>query len=133
MAEQNFGGAPLFVAYPPAIRELLQGRDGPVVRSLISKAIRVTAGAKRRCPVDTGRLRQSIRWELGRDGHGYFVRVGSDLEYAAAVHDGHGDIYPKNARVLHFFVGGEEVFTMHVGPTQGVPFLRDALDDIRGL
>lgn len=117
---------------PAAIEEVLHGRHGPVARSLVRKATRLVSGAKRRCPVDKGRLRGSIRYEF-ISGRKLAVRVGTDVEYAAAVHDGHGPIEPRNAKILHFFVGGEEVFTMRVEATTGVPFLKDALQDIKGM
>lgn len=117
---------------PAAIEKMLKSPAGLVGRDLIKKAIRVQSGAKRRCPVDTGRLRQSIRYRIGQDGKGLYAEVGSDLEYAAAVHNGHGDITPVNGRFLHFFAkDGTEVFTLHVRATKGVPFLKDALQDIR--
>lgn len=119
---------------PVELERMLKSKDGPVGRSLVRKATRVVSGAKRRCPVDSGRLRQSIRYEIGKDGKGLFARCGTDVEYAAAVHDGHGEITPTNASILHFFTkDGTEVFTMRVGPTTGVPFLKDALNDIRGM
>ncbi len=112
---------------------MLHGRNGPVVRSLVRKANRLVSGAKRRCPVDTGRLRNSIRYDLGKDRKGVFARCGTDVEYAAVVHDGHGEITPKSASILHFTVGGEDVFTMRVAPVAGRPFLKDALEDIKGM
>lgn len=118
---------------PVAIEKMLRGKKGPVAKSLLRKGNRLVSGAKRRCPVDTGRLRNSIRFDLGEDRKGLFIRAGTDVEYAAAVHEGHGEITPKNATILHFTVGGEEVFTMRVAPVAGRPFLKDALEDIRGM
>lgn len=62
------------------------GALGPAVteaarRELLSSGLRVVAGAKRRAPVDTGRLRNSITFEVTADGD--VVRVGTNLEYAA--------------------------------------------------
>lgn len=122
------------VLNPAALAHTLRSKDGTVGRDLARKATRLVSGAKRRCPVDQGRLRQSIRYEMGVDGRGLYARCGTDVEYAQAVHDGHGEIVPVNAKVLHFFTkDGTEIFTLRVAPTKGVPFLKDALADIRGM
>lgn len=48
------------------------------------------AGAKRGCPVDTGRLRSSILYKSNNTGVNTFgSQVGSNVRYAAAVHNGH--------------------------------------------
>lgn len=71
-----------------ALSELLRGAQGPVSRDLVIKAQRVTNSAKRRCPVDTSRLRASIRYRMFSDATGLFAMVGSDVEYALFVHEG---------------------------------------------
>ena len=58
--------------------------------------------AKRLCPVDTGRLRNSITHAIF-DGSEPYVIIGSNVEYAPAVHEG---VQSQNRK--------------------GVPFLRDA-------
>ena len=73
---------------PQAIDELLKSEEGPVGRWLAATAQSVTNEAKRMAPVDTGRLRASITWQLLRDGDGLFARVGTDVEYAYYVHEG---------------------------------------------
>lgn len=95
------------VLNPAAVHEMLNSRRGPVGKDLTKKAIKVTSGAKRRCPVKTGRLRSSIRWDLMEDGKGLFARVGTEVEYAAAVHNG-------------------------TRGRKGQPFLEDSLQDIAG-
>lgn len=86
-------------------------------------------------PVDTGRLRASIRADPPRI---FSLRgsltVGSDLEYAAAVNDGSRPhvIRPRRAQVLRFRVGGQVVFAKivnHPG-TRGTHFLDKALRDV---
>lgn len=91
--------------------------------------------AKVLCPVDTGRLRASIRAEPPRifSLRGS-VTVGSDLEYAAMVHDGTRPhrIRPKTKQALRFVVGGQVVFARvvnHPG-TRGKPFLDRALREV---
>lgn len=90
-----------------ALEELLTGPEGPVAELLARKGARGEAGAKRRAPVDTGRLRSSITHRLGRDSEGLFVDVGTDVEYARFVELG-------------------------TSKTAAQPFLLPALDDMRG-
>lgn len=93
------------------------------------------ARAKILAPVDTGRLRASIRVER-RSVFGLRQRwtVGSDVEYAPMVNDGTRPhlIRPRNARVLRFQVDGRTVFARvvrHPG-TRARPFLDRALRDV---
>lgn len=61
---------------------------GCVARDLMRRGYKVEAQAKRDAPVDTGRLRASIKTEaFTRDGLPG-ARVGSDVNYARWVHDG---------------------------------------------
>lgn len=96
-----------FFLDPAAVQELLNSEDGPVAQELARIAAQVTNEAKRLCPVDTGRLRSSITWQLARDNRGVFARVGTNVEYAPYVHDG-------------------------VRGRRGRPFLTDALERVRG-
>lgn len=64
---------------------LLQSQDGATGRDLARRATRVESAAKGLCPVDTGRLRASIRWTLLP---GPVAQVGTDVEYGGYVHDG---------------------------------------------
>jgi hypothetical protein len=91
--------------------------------------------AKVLAPVDTGRLRSSIRAGSPRIfSFRGSLTVGSDLEYAAAVNDGSKPhkIFPKNAKALRFRVGGRVVFARvvnHPG-TKGTHFLDRALREV---
>lgn len=60
----------------------LLARDGAVAADLLRRAVQVTTAAKRLCPVDTGRLRDSIVYGLVEEGAGLYALVGSDVEYA---------------------------------------------------
>lgn len=98
-------------------------------------ARQVVNRAKVLCPVDTGRLRASIRLER-RSLLGLRMRwtVGSDVEYAAMVNDGTRPhkIRPKNAKALRFVVGGRVVYARvvnHPG-TKAQPFLDRALREV---
>jgi HK97 gp10 family phage protein len=50
--------------------------------------VKVEGGAKRRCPVDTGRLRASITHEVSVRGRDVTGRVGTNVEYARYVEFG---------------------------------------------
>lgn len=74
---------------------LLRSRNGPVARDLLKRGRRVESRAKVLCPVDRGRLRSSITHELVSIGGDLVVRIGTNVEYARAVHDGTGVYGPK--------------------------------------
>lgn len=67
-----------------------------LVPELTKIAVRVATAAKRLCPVDTGRLRSSIGFDLVYDSRGLVGRVGSGIgvgggdtvEYAAYIEYG---------------------------------------------
>lgn len=90
-----------------AIAELLTSTDGPVGKHLTKIAIRVERGAKQRAPVDTGRLRSSVTWELDSEGRFLVARIGTNVVYAKY----------------------QELGTARM-PAH--PFLRPALDSVRG-
>lgn len=67
------------------IHELFNSPDGDMAKAMERTLIRVESGAKRLCPVDTGRLRSSITHEVYSDGHGVVGRVGTNVDYAPFV------------------------------------------------
>lgn len=84
---QGFG--PFRVVFDDAaLARLLEGPDGHVAKDLTRRALRVQRAAKRLCPVDTGRLRASIAWRMGRDWRGLYAIVGTNVHYAAYVEFG---------------------------------------------
>lgn len=90
-----------------AIQRLFHGPDGEIAKALTRVAVQVEGGAKRRAPVDTGRLRSSItHTPVERDGDELVARIGTDVEYAPYV----------------------ELGTRH---QVAQPFLRPALDDAK--
>lgn len=98
-------------------------------------ARQVVNRAKVLAPVDTGRLRSSIRVER-RSFFGLRSKwtIGSDVEYAPMVNDGTRPhlIRPKNAKALRFRMGGRIVFAKvvrHPG-TRARPFLDRALREV---
>lgn len=98
--------------YDRELAVLLKGRDGPVARDLGRRAINVTNQARlnatgrpvvgamnpegRGPRVQTGRLRSSITWELGRDAIGLFADVGTNVPYGLYLETGlsNGARYP---------------------------------------
>ena len=114
-----------------AIQSLLNSPQGPVARDMMRRGRKVEALAKRLAPVDTGRLAGSITTTPinvnGKPG----AAIGTNVEYALAVHNGTRPhtIQPKRAQVLRFKAGGSVVFTSKVNHpgTSADPFLEDAL------
>lgn len=104
-------------------------------RELEIAARQVMNRAKVLAPVDTGRLRASIRIESRRT---FTLRsvftVGSDVSYAPMVHDGTRPhtIRPKRAQALRFRVGGRVVYAkvVHHPGTRARPFLDRALREV---
>lgn len=109
--------------------------------------------ARRRAPVDDGRLRSSIDYAITRRGNRVSVVVGSPLPYARYVHEGTGiygphgtPIVPVTAKALKFEVRGIRpgrrgptrtpkgkgtiVFAKSVKGMEGTPYLADALQAV---
>jgi hypothetical protein len=77
------------------VNRIVRSTSGPVARDLRRRAERVTSRAKVLCPVDVGRLRSSItHTEPAPKGESLSVKigagriVGTNVEYALAVHEG---------------------------------------------
>jgi len=86
------------------------------------------------CPVDKGRLRNSINLKPSIEGYPAYrlsdgVGYGVDVEYGTAPHV----ITPSTMRALRFSSGGQTIFSkkvMHPG-TEAQPFFRPALDQVK--
>lgn len=97
-------------------------------RLLDKAATNIERGAKRRAPVDTGALRNSIGWKRA----GRFTRIIADgVEYGIDVEFGTGPhiIRPKSKRALAFNIGGKRIvrrYVFHPG-TRPHPFLVPAV------
>jgi hypothetical protein len=68
-----------------------------VKRDLAQRCNRVKNKAKQLCRVDTGRARNSIEWEIRREGNSYTGRIGSNVEYIKYLNSG-----TKNRSGDHF-------------------------------
>lgn len=129
-----------------ALRSLLTGQDGPVVKYMYNLGRKIGNEAKRRCPVDEGRLRASIENTVTVTGALVITRVGTPVEYAIMVHNGTGIYGPSGKRItpkratsarptttkprpaaLRWQKGGEIFFARSVAGTRANPFLTDAL------
>jgi hypothetical protein len=124
-----------FIFEQARMRALL---EGPVMRDLARRAIRVEAAAKRNATtrpgpkVRTGRLRASITWRPGADSTSPYVDIGSGVHYAPFVEEGHGN----TPHVFPILTPGGK-FTGQFGyvsakRTPAYPFLRPALVAARG-
>ena len=79
-----------------AINTLLRDPGGPLGRSLDYLGARINAEARAFCPVDTGRLRRSIHvTPVTRRGNSLVIQIGSNVEYAIFVHEGHQSEPPR--------------------------------------
>lgn len=132
------------------IRKALESQNGPVWRDIQIRTNRVLNRAKVLCPVDGGRLRNSLTMEMRRESWGPTGRVGTNLEYALYVHEGTGlygprgrYIVPVRAKVLVWktkrqvvgrtpsgrakYAKRNVVFSKRSSGVRGRPFLKDAL------
>lgn len=137
---------------------ILAGHEGPVAKQMARVANQVMNSAKRKAPVDRGKLRASITYELIRENDQPVFVVGTNLEYALYVHEGTGlwsktrpgPIRPKSAKALRWpkinknyrQTGGPRrykngktyayVFSKQSAGSPGKPFLADALKEVTG-
>jgi len=125
-----------------AIKQQLMGTNGAAARDLVRRAQRVQNMARRECPVDQGRLRGSITFEVRGSGDGLEARIGSNLKYAiyvekgTGIHAGRGYIYPRgqflrwpNTQGGRYSGGstGSYVFARRIKGMKAQPFLEPAL------
>lgn len=109
------------------LRVMQSNPAGGVARDMYRRGQNVRSAAMRYVGDDTGRLKSSIHVEqIVRDG-AIGVRIGSNVEYAYAHHEGHYEIQPKYRDLLIFAVGGRWIFTKRVRPVQGTKYLSRAL------
>jgi HK97 gp10 family phage protein len=105
-------------------------------RAELDRAARqVMNRAKILAPVDTGRLRASIRVEARRTlGLRTVYTIGSDVYYAPYVNDGTRPhtIRPRRGKALRFTIGGRVVYArvVHHPGTRPRPFLDRALREV---
>ncbi|MBA7569926.1 hypothetical protein ES708_11668 [subsurface metagenome] len=81
----------------------------------------------------TGRLRQSIKTSVGGEGRTVIGKVGTTLDYGKYLEfgtRGGAVIRPRTAKVLAFFVDGQDVFATQViqGPIAPRPWLKPSFE-----
>lgn len=111
------------------LRRVIRGAS---LRELENTGRRVVNRAKILCPVDTGRLRASIK---GRPSRTWTLRpqftVSTNVDYAEMVQNGTRPhiIRPRTKQALKFNIGGQVVFAkvVHHPGTRARPFLDRAL------
>lgn len=104
-----------------------------VEKGITNACLAIEAGAKERCPANTGTLRRSIITEVEANGYQIEGKVGTTLDYAPYVHEGTG-IYSRTG------AGRKEVpwtyYSQKDGKfykTSGIqphPFLEEAADEV---
>jgi hypothetical protein len=130
---------------------LLHGYDGPVARMLARKGELVAQGMKRRAPVSpdgshgrpSGYMRSKVGWQMGRDVISLYVDIGTSartpdgkpyplfVEFGTRAHI----IRPKRRDGMLRFRGRDGwvwASVVHHPGTSAQPFIRPALDDLRG-
>jgi hypothetical protein len=126
---------------PDKLRKYVVRRGGGTERAMNQRGARIVDAAKALCSndmvnVQTGLLRSSIGWELTFTEAGNItLHVGSNVEYAAMVHEGTGPhwIFPVHANVLAWPGPGGMVFASEVyhPGTAPRPFLSVAMRSAR--
>lgn len=101
---------------------------------LMSRGELVAQRARQLVPVNTGKLRQSIEATLTERGGIPVCIIGSDVEYAAYVHEGtgiygphHQRITPRRGKYMVFEINGEMVFARSTSGMRPTHYLTRAL------
>lgn len=117
-------------AYERGVRRVLGGMSDDVKRAVERTRIDVQNEARRRAPVDTGRLRSSIVSRAETSGRSIGYVVGSNVNYAAAVEYGTAPhvIKPKYKRALYWPGAAHPVAQVNHPGTSAQPFLRPAVE-----
>lgn len=116
--------------YERGIRRVLGGMSDEVKRAVDQTRIDVQNEARRRAPVDTGRLRSSIVSRAETSGRSVGYVVGSNVNYAAAVEYGTAPhvIKPKYKQALYWPGAAHPVAQVNHPGTRAQPFLRPAVE-----
>lgn len=131
------------------IDRLMRSEDGAVVQKIDRYTRRTETAAKRRAPVDNGKLRASITSQTDIQGKRIVGTIWTPVFYAIYQHEGtgvyagNGPIKPKNGKFLVFKPkqghpqgkgrkGGKGglVFARQVKGVPPNPFLEDALKSV---
>lgn len=116
-----------------AIRSITTGQSGPVWKYANNLGRRTTNRAKIGAPVDTGRLRADHQFTVRAQGNEVIVRIGTGVEYAMAVHEGHGPLQAAPGKVFRFVIGGEVIYATKIKAVPPNPWLANAVTAETGL
>jgi hypothetical protein len=136
-----------------ALRELMGGPSGLVYQAVNRRTNAVLRDARTKCPVNNGRLKDSLAMEIRQEASNVIGRVGTNMDYALYVHEGTanngtGYIYPRRGRFLVWpatnnsgvgnrrYKGGvteNKIWAKKVRGVKGRPFLRQALEAQKSL
>ncbi|WIC88818.1 minor capsid protein [Streptomyces phage OnionKnight] len=116
--------------YENGLRRALGGMSNDVKRAVDRTRIDVQNEARRRAPVDTGRLRSSIVSRAETSGRTAGYVIGTNVNYAAAVEYGTSPhvIKPVNKRALYWPGAAHPVASVNHPGTRAQPFMRPAIE-----
>lgn len=111
---------------------VLKSQEVKIISDLVKEAtLELYAEIKQRIPVDHGRARSSLQIVIESS---YKQSIVSGVEYMSDIDEGTGifgkfnkPIVPVHAKVLHFYIGNQEVFTKSVKGQEGKHFTRDGI------
>ncbi|MEU9198853.1 HK97 gp10 family phage protein [Streptomyces sp. NPDC048332] len=117
-------------AYERGLRRVLGGMSDDVKTAVDRTGTDVQNEARRRAPVDNGRLRSSIVSRAESSGRQVGYVVGSNVVYAATVEFGRPemDIFPKNKKALYWPGAAHPVAKVHSPEIKARPYLRPAIE-----
>ncbi|MEU0370637.1 HK97-gp10 family putative phage morphogenesis protein [Streptomyces sp. NPDC006283] len=117
-------------AYERGLRRVLGGMSDDVKRAVERTRIDVQNEARRRAPVDTGRLRSSIVSRAENSGRSVGYVVGTNVNYAAAVEYGTAPhvIKPLTKKALYWPGARHPVAQVNHPGTRPQPFMRPAVE-----
>lgn len=117
-------------AYEQGVRRWFGRMSDDVARAVDRTRVDVQNEARRRAPVDTGRLRSSIVSRAERSGRQVGYVIGTNVSYAAAVEDGTSPhvIKPSKKKALYWPGAAHPVGKVNHPGTRAQPFLRPAVE-----
>ncbi|NEB83969.1 HK97 gp10 family phage protein [Streptomyces anulatus] len=117
-------------SYERGLRRVLGRMSDDVKRAVDRTRIDVQNEARRRAPVDTGRLRSSIVSRAEGSGRNVGYLVGTNVNYAAAVEYGTAPhvIKPTNKKALYWPGARHPVAQVNHPGTRAQPFMRPAIE-----
>ncbi|MGA5506828.1 HK97 gp10 family phage protein [Streptomyces umbrinus] len=116
--------------YERGLRRYVGRMSDDVKQAVNQTRLDVQSEARRRAPVDTGRLRSSIVSRAENSGRSVGYVVGSNVVYARAIEFGRDemDIFPKTKQALFWPGAAHPVAKVHVPEIEARPYLRPAIE-----